>query len=197
MNHNQNIIASFSGIFTDSFHPLFGALNFNKMEKEIWKDIPNYKGLYQASNLGRVKSLRRKRANDSLILKERILKPAICGHGYRCVVLYNHNGGKTHKVAQLVVSAFLNYKRNKTSVIDHIDNVRTNDNLNNLQIITKRLNDSKDKKGCFSKYTGVYRYNNKFCSKVKVNGKCVYLGSYDTEIEASNVYQNYIKTLDE
>ena len=48
------------------------------MNKEIWKDIPNYEGLYQASNLGNIKSLKREHYIPSinkkiLILKEKIL----------------------------------------------------------------------------------------------------------------------------
>ncbi len=34
-------------------------LDLNNLEGEIWKDVPNYEGLYQVSNLGRVKSLER------------------------------------------------------------------------------------------------------------------------------------------
>ena len=43
-------------------------------QKEIWKDIPNYEGIYQVSNLGRIKSLARKRFNKCGYVKERILK---------------------------------------------------------------------------------------------------------------------------
>ena len=47
------------------------------MNKEIWKDIPNYEGLYQASNLGRIKSL-----NFNGTGKEKIMRPRTA-YGYK------------------------------------------------------------------------------------------------------------------
>ena len=56
---------------------------------EVYKDIPNYVGLYQISNLGNVKSLQRKVKNKNgyRIVKEKILKPYINNCGYYCVNL--------------------------------------------------------------------------------------------------------------
>ena len=51
-----------------------------KMNNEVWKDVDSYEGLYQVSNLGRVKSL--------WFIKERILKPRVEGSGYFFVSLY-------------------------------------------------------------------------------------------------------------
>jgi len=61
-------------------------------KKEVWKDIPNYKGLYQVSNIGRVKSLERiverNYKNDSnYIIKERILRNSETPNGYYIVSL--------------------------------------------------------------------------------------------------------------
>lgn len=42
---------------------------FNRIENEIWKDIPNYEGIYQASNFGRIKSLKRYGVSKNRILK--------------------------------------------------------------------------------------------------------------------------------
>lgn len=50
------------------------------MIKEIWKDIPNYEGLYQASNLGKIKSLYR----------NKILFPCKDKDGYLKVLLYKN-----------------------------------------------------------------------------------------------------------
>ena len=58
--------------------------------KEIWKDIKDYEGLYQVSNLGRVKSLPRKRITPTKGIyysAEKILKPDETGHGYLQVTL--------------------------------------------------------------------------------------------------------------
>lgn len=54
--------------------------------QEIWKDISNYEGLYQISNLGRVKSLSKK--SGFLTLKERIMKPTIKDNGYCQIALF-------------------------------------------------------------------------------------------------------------
>jgi len=56
------------------------------MQKEIWKDIPNYDGLYQVSSIGNVKSLIRKGR-----LKEKILKPSKDGGGYLMVMFRKNN----------------------------------------------------------------------------------------------------------
>ena len=50
------------------------------MEKEIWKDIPNYEGLYQVSSIGRVKSVSRMAYGKRVkLLEERIMKPTLGG----------------------------------------------------------------------------------------------------------------------
>ena len=57
---------------------------------EIWKDIKGYEGLYQVSNLGRVKSLARKVKGRSIAivpLKERILKAGFTKDGYKTVAV--------------------------------------------------------------------------------------------------------------
>ena len=58
------------------------------MEVEIWKDVPGYEGLYQASTSGRIKSIPR---NGTL---GGILVGAISKHGYRRVLLYSKNKRK-------------------------------------------------------------------------------------------------------
>ena len=60
-------------------------------ENEIWKDIPNYEGIYQASNLGRIKSLERIDAIGNRLLKEKILKPRLNNNGYYRVSLWKQS----------------------------------------------------------------------------------------------------------
>ena len=57
----------------------------NKMKKEIWRDIAGYEGLYQVSNMGRVKSLERiitRKNGKKQTIRERILKPRATPDGY-------------------------------------------------------------------------------------------------------------------
>ena len=153
------------------------------MQKEIWKDVLGYEGLYQVSSLGRVKSLK--------FNKEKILKLRVNKKRYFEVVLYIKGKSKVFKVHRLIAMSFLNYKNNQNKlVIDHINNNQLDNNIDNLQIITQRENTNKDKKGT-SKYTGVSwnKLNNKWISKIYLNGKQRYLGSFDSELEAYNAYQ--------
>ena len=69
--------------------------------QEVWKDVKNYEGLYQVSNLGNVKSLR--------FNKERILKTSLSGIGYHKVSLCDVGLVKTHKIHKLVAIAFLDH----------------------------------------------------------------------------------------
>jgi len=165
--------------------------------KEIYKDIPNYEGLYQVSNLGNVKSLARV-SSMGRNLKEKILTPINSTGGYtvfNLCRLCKRSQFYTHK---LVAMAFLNHiPDGYNSVVDHIDNNPKNNNLNNLQIISARENSSKDRKVGTSKYTGVYwkKASKKWCSQIYINGKFTYLGLFDCEIEAHEAYQNKLKEI--
>lgn len=167
--------------------------------EEIFKDIPGYEGLYQVSNLGNVKSLPRKICNHKgcHISKEKILKPGL-SIGYLSVVLSDKITEKTFRVHILVARAFLNHFTDGTTklVIDHINNIKTDNKVENLQIITNRENCSKDAKG-ISKYTGVSwdKVKRKWMSRLKYNGKYMFLGYFTCELDASKAYQDKLKEI--
>jgi hypothetical protein len=169
--------------------------------KEIFKDIPEYEGFYQVSNLGNVKSLERiaiRLKKGNYIVKEKILKHIKCANGYYDVVLCKNKQRKMIKVHQLVAMAFLNHKPNRHKiVVDHIDNNPLNNRLENLQLISARENTSKDRKNGSSQYIGVSwikRYN-KWKAEIRINGKQKYLGRFANELKASEAYQNALKNL--
>jgi len=97
--------------------------------EEIWKDVPSYDGLYQASNFGRVRSLK--------FDKERILKPAPDKFGYHLVVLCKGGVRKTSKVHRLVMLAFVG---ESDLDVNHINGIKTDNSLENLEYCTRSEN---------------------------------------------------------
>lgn len=154
---------------------------------EIWKDIPNYEGLYQVSNLGRVRSLDRL---DSLgrKIKGKVMSNRMGGNYFK-VSLCKDSKIKDEYVHVLVAKSFLNHNKQRGIVVDHINNDSFDNRLENLQIITQRENINKDCKSS-SKYDGVYSgYKNKWYSHLRVNGKDFHLGTFETESRANIAYQ--------
>lgn len=109
---------------------------------EIWKDIIGYAGYYQASNLGRIRSLNRKVKHyrgGILNRKGIILKQGLDVYGYPQVLLSKNGKSKNHKVHRLVLSAFKANIRNKPT-INHKDGIKKNNNINNLEWATRSEN---------------------------------------------------------
>lgn len=110
-------------------------------EKEIWKDIKGFEGLYQISNMGNVKSLSRIKRNGRgyRTVPERILKPVDDSHGYLKVNLYKDGKRKTHKVHRLVAQAFCENQMGYNEV-NHIDEDKTNNCAKNLEYCSRSYN---------------------------------------------------------
>lgn len=113
------------------------------MENEVWKDIVGYEGLYQVSNLGRVKSLKRKvyaGRNRMRWQYERILSNnKTNGNGYIVVSLNKESKSKNKYVHRLVAEAFLE-NPNNYKYINHKDQNTFNNNANNLEFCTAQYN---------------------------------------------------------
>ena len=92
---------------------------------EVWKDIPGYEGIYQASNTGKIKSLSRKYHP-----KDKLLTP-YNRSGYLCVGLYK----KYQFVHRLVAETFIPNPENKPTV-NHKDGDRYNNYVENLEWAT-------------------------------------------------------------
>ena len=160
---------------------------FYFMKIEIWKDIIVYEGLYQISNLGRVKSL--------IFKNHRILKGWNNGEGYIKVELKKDNTSKNYLISRLVAFNFIENSFNLPQV-NHIDGNKSNNSLNNLEWVSSRENNCHriNRNKTYSKYTGVTlrsgsginktRGNKKWVSTITVNGKNINLGYFKTEEEA-------------
>ena len=113
--------------------------------EEIWKDIEGYEGLYQVSNLGRVKSLNRDHQANSRwgktmkrVIKEKLLKEDKTGRYLR--VSLSKNGIKQRfSINRLVAQAFIPNIKNKPQV-NHKDGNRDNNQVENLEWCTAKEN---------------------------------------------------------
>lgn len=176
-------------------------------EKEEWRDVPSYEGYYQASSLGRVRSLDRwvtTKDQRRCFYKGRVLSGHLSSTGYRRVTIKRNGSGGTLNVSQVVAMAFLGHKPcGFNLVVDHIDGNKKNDKINNLRIVTNRANSST----CFkhnkydhsSVFIGVYREKgkDKWRSSISHDGRTVSLGSFKTEIEASNAYKSALSKIND
>ena len=169
------------------------------MEKEIWKDIPGYEGLYQVSSKGRVKSLERyvKSKGGALrMCKEKCLIQSKDHKGYDHVSLSKENIVKSYMVYKLVAMAFLSHVSSGLNVVvDHINNDCSDNRVCNLQLISNRENLTKDKNP-HSGFTGAYKTKSgRYRSQITYGVIKICLGTFDTPEEAHQAYLNKLKEL--
>ena len=179
------------------------------MEKEIWKDVPDYSGYYQCSNFGRLKSISRKKESyckynySNIGKKEMFIGSLNKTTGYIQCSLSKNGSHKTYYVHEVIAITFLNYiKIGRSVCINHIDGNRSNNNVSNLEVVTMSYNvldgfkrgrviHNKRKINCKNaRYRPIHRYN--------LNGDYIdsFLSSTDAErktgINAANIRQNAI-----
>ena len=99
--------------------------------KEIWKDVVDFEGLYQVSNKGRIRSLK--------YGKEKILKLVRTHNGYLRICLIKNGEKKMCLVHRLVSQVFLPNPQNLPDV-NHKNEDKTNNNVNNLEWCDKKYN---------------------------------------------------------
>lgn len=109
--------------------------------EEVWKDIKDYEGHYQVSNLGRVKSVSRtiQSSSGKITTKDLILKPKNNIGGYLVVNLNKDGSYKTKFVHRLVAETFIPNPNNLPQ-INHKDENKNNNFVENLEWCTSKYN---------------------------------------------------------
>lgn len=115
--------------------------------EEIWKPIPGYEGIYEASNLGRIRTANGKTTSNSRypvrVWKQRVLKakvqPRSCGKLDQRVNLWKDGDEETYLVSRLVAMAFLPIPYDKLTV-NHINGDPMDNRVDNLEWCTLQEN---------------------------------------------------------
>ena len=167
--------------------------------KEIWKDIPEYEGLYQASSLGNIRSIDRiiydKNLKRSRNFKGKILKQNIRNDGYLFVNLSKNGINKVVKIHRIIAKTFIK-NNNNYKCINHINGNKQDNNINNLEWCTyshnikeayrlglKKSISIKGEKNKCSKIVNQYDLDNNFIKK----WYCIKDASKKLKIKDSNI----------
>lgn len=103
---------------------------------EIWKDIAGFEGIYQVSNMGRIKSIDRYvftiKGCGKRFVKGDVKKPTLMKRGYLKISLFKGGKGRTREVQRIVAETFIDNPFCKEQV-NHIDGDKTNNCVSNLE----------------------------------------------------------------
>ena len=109
------------------------------MAQEVWRDVVGYEGLYQVSNMGRVKSVERDVTvcthcgSHTRHRKEHVLTPRKAPNGYMGVGLYKDGVMRQFNVHRIVMLAFVGPSELQ---VNHKDEDKTNNRLDNMEYVT-------------------------------------------------------------
>lgn len=164
---------------------------------EVWKDVVSGDGMfsdrYEVSNYGRIRSKDvsyfSSKGGKKIVRKGKIRALSNAG-GYLKVSLKKNGKERTFNVHVLVSDAFNGF-RNEGQEIDHIDCCKTNNNADNLRLISKKQNRLRSISGAIP-YQGVWyrkkNTNRPFCASIMMDGKRVNIGSFETPELAYKAY---------
>ena len=151
---------------------------------KIIKDFENY----SVSNFGNIRNIK----------TGRVLKPGINSNGYYQVNLYSDGNVYNKQIHKLVADYFIANPYNKPFV-DHINNIKLDNNVRNLRYATNQENQMNSKLSSrnSSNYKGVSfsKQKNKWCAQIQSNGKNKHLGYFDNIEDAINARVKKAKEL--
>ena len=175
---------------------------------EIWKDVVDFEGYYQVSNLGRIRS-HPERERYHKTVKD-VLKP-YSNRGYLAVALCVNNKSHRRSLHQLVARAFLpNFHYG--NIVNHIDGNKHNNCVSNLEKSTSSLNNIhayqtglKKVVNKKSKYFGVSTIDRKikrkdgtininryYTAQLRVNGEKIFIKQSSNELKCAKAYDDYL-----
>lgn len=175
--------------------------------KEIWKDIKNFEGKYQISNLGNVRSL----YDQNQFKKTYRIRYLKLGQRQGYSIIQLTDGCKikrsSYQIHRLVAEAFISNPENKP-FINHIDENRKNNNVNNLEWCTQKENVNHSKHKMYGQKRNIIgksgekyitkrkRYGREYYEiSVYYNGKRKHIGSSKTLEQAVQKRDAYIKLI--
>lgn len=114
------------------------------MDRELWRWVVGYEGLYMVSSYGRVMSVPKRAARSNGYMASydgQILSPSNNTKGYPSVSLHRDGRGRTRAIHRLVAEAFVPNPEGLPSV-NHIDEDKTNNSVENLEWCTLEYNNN-------------------------------------------------------
>jgi hypothetical protein len=165
---------------------------------ENWKPIAGYRGFYDVSDCGNVRSWHTQGMQGVKRSEPRTLRPGRNKKGYLFVILSFEGEKKNIKVHKLVAETFIR-KREQGETIDHIDGIKSNNRLVNLEYCSNRENTSKHHRAreSSSEFIGV-SFNKKagrFYAQIYYNGKSHHLIMSPDENLCASVYNNALEAI--
>ena len=173
-------------------------MEMNNKIMENWKDIKGYEGFYQVSDCGNVKSLERDvyfpNGTVNRHMEEKILVQNIGKLGYAYVNLHLNGKMKTIKTHRLVAEAFIPNPENKP-MVNHKDEVKTNNVVENLEWCTSVYNNNYGTKIERQKQTYKDNYKNGknkvvkkvFCVELNKTFDCITSAQEELGINQSSI----------
>lgn len=156
----------------------------------IWKAVPEFEN-YEMSICGKIRSLN---YNQTGQIKE--LKQGKDKDGYFFAIPNKKGKRYRFRIHQLMAMTFLGFTPNgRKLVVDHKNNNKEDNSLENLQIITFRENVSKDKKRDLPTGVTFHKRSKRYLAQIRIGKQPRTLGLFSTPEEASSVYQAKLKEI--
>ena len=159
----------------------------NKHKSEVYIPVVGFEDRYEISNYGNIRTLNRLedcklKNSPKRTIKQKQIKLCENKNGYYHICLRKNSKIKTIEIHRLVYMCFISIDYLPNYVLDHIDGIRTNNKLTNLQVITQSENVKKGINNINNRHS---KHDNIIYDKIRdkwrviINGK--FIGRYKTE----------------